>query len=253
MISWEKRSNFDNYYAGSESTSNLEDMFNHKIMIKALAIPSQEVSATDSLLAEGLDSLITLWGCLEAAPELAKAVEELIVYLQSVNDAERSACIKTRADLLRPLRDMLFWLPSRFIPTLHAGPYVMQLMAHLHAVALLIDPVRDSDSAYFRRLNVAPIQAFHEEFSMRAMVEMKAGESEGPYECALTLMDFPLKAVAAFERRVLTFRSLGDHQSVDDEVRSSPDIIHRLNYDGSLSTLKILENFPVGLWHNSIS
>jgi hypothetical protein len=253
MISWEKRSSFDNYYTGSESSSNLEDVFNHKVMIKSLAIPSQEVTATKPLLVEGLNSLITLRGCLVAAPELAKAVEELIVYLQSVNDAERCARIKTRADLLRPLRDMLFWLPSRFIPTLHAGPYVMLLMAHLHAVALLVDPVRDSDSAYFRRLNVAPIQAFHEEFSKRARMEMKAGEREGPYELALTLMDFPLKAVAVFERRLLTFRSPGDYQSMDGEVMSSPDIINRVNYDGSLSTLKILENFPVGLWHNSIS
>jgi hypothetical protein len=183
-------------------------------------------------------------------PDLLEAIDVLIVYMEYVQDIESLVRLQTRANLLAALRSMLFWFPNQLLSIVHASPHVMLLMAHLHAVALLLEAVQDKESALFRRLNVAPIQAFHEEIELRAALEVGPSETQGQYGQALDLMDFPLNVIAAFERRPLRFDCSGPQQLRAGELKSG---IGWVNYDGRLSTLKILENFPVGPWHHSIS
>lgn len=249
MVEWETSSNF--YSPGQDHNEGLDsdNPFNREVTMKALAIPNHALDNTASLLQECLWSLGAIRPSLTAPSELCSAFDRLASYVDFVHNAEYADPLPTRAELLAPLRSMLFWFPCRFLPMLHAGPNVMLLIAHLHAIALLVDPAQDSETAHFRRLNVAPIQSFHEEFSMRAALEVRTSGNRGQYNRALKLMDFPLNAVATFERRLLQFGS-GQQGIQFGEIKAG---VGWVNYEGSLSTLKILENFPVGLWHNSLS
>lgn len=249
MVAWESRSYFYNHDQSSIGLDS-ESLFNREVVARALSIPSQEIDDAKHLLEQGLESLRRYRRSVPELPELLEAIDEMIAYVEFAKNMDSSSPLKTRSDLLTPLRSMLFWLPCRFVHMLHSSFNVMLLMAHLHAIALLVDPVQDAESAFFRRLNVAPIQAFHEEFAMRAAVEAEPGETEGQYGYALGLMDFPLNVVAAFERRLLRFGCPGKEHIHVAELRPG---IGWVDYDDNLTTLKILENYPVGLWHNSIS
>lgn len=250
MVAAKIRSAFCNHGQSNSIGLDPDSLFDREVAIRALDIPNHAIDSTVPLLRQGLRSLGQLRESVPEPPDLLEAIDELIMYVEYLLEVEISDVTPTRAELLAPLRSMLFWLPSRFIPILHAGPNVMLMMAHMHAVALLVSPVQDNESAFFRRLNVAPIQAFHDEFAMRAALEVGPSEKEGQYGSALDLMDFPLNAVAAFERRLLRFNCSGDVQTRVGELKSG---IGWVDYASCLSTLKILENFPLGLWHNSVS
>lgn len=250
MLTTKIRSEFCNHGQQWSVGLDPDNLFNREIMTRALAIPSHAIDNTQPLLQEGLESLQALREYIAEPQDLLTAIDELIAYLEYVLEVEISDALTTGAELLAPLRSMLFWLPSKFIPILHSGPHVMLMMANMHALALLVNPVQDNESAFFRRLNVAPIQAFHEEFTMRAALESGPGEQNGVYGRALGMMNFPLNGVAAFERRLLKFDCSGEGGRRAGELRPG---IGWVNYAGCLTTFKILENFPVGLWHNSVS
>jgi hypothetical protein len=250
MVAVKTRSTFCNHGQYNSIGLDPDSLFNREVTTRALAIPDHAIDSTVPLLQQGLRSMRKLRESVLEPPDLLEAIDELILYVEYVLEVENSDAVPTPAKLLAPLRSMLFWLPSRLLRILHSGPNVMLMMAHMHAVALLVSPAQDMESAFFRRLNVAPIQAFHDEFAMRAALEVGPGEKEGQYGSALDLMNFALNAVAAFERRLLKFNCPGDGHTRVGELRCG---IGWVNYDGCLSTLKILENFPVGLWHNSVS
>lgn len=153
-----------------------------------------------------------------------------------------------RSERLKPFKDMLFWFPTRFIHSLNTHPSVMLLMAHLHAIALFIDPVINGNSADFRSLNAAPIEEFYEEFCLRSEIEMKAGEKDGPFTAALTLMEFPIRAVTTFQCWLYN-PNLGKDQNCDGNLNQ---IWVRSRRRRNMSMVEVLENFPVGLWYNSL-
>ena len=201
----------------------------------------------EAFFRESLRSLTDLQHFVTEFPQIASAVNELANFLESMKDPITSGNSIPRHQRLKPLREMLFWFPSLYIPNLSDHPSVMLLMAHLHAVALFIDPVTDGNSADFRRLNIAPIQAFHEEFCMRAEMEVESGQNL--YARALTLMEFPLGAVAAFH----CLHGYGNHGSPEISLEKSYFLEGATRRYERMSMLQILENFPVGLWHNSLS
>jgi hypothetical protein len=201
----------------------------------------------DAFFRESLQALTDLQLFVVEYPQIASAVNELANFLESMKDPITPGNTIPRHRRLKPLREMLFWFPSLYIPSLSAHPSVMLLMAHLHAVALFIDPVTDGNSADFRSLNVAPIQAFHEEFCMRAEVERESGQSL--YAKALKLMEFPLRAVEAFH----CLHGYGNHGNSQVSLEKSDFLAGATRRYERMSMLQILENFPVGLWHNSLS
>lgn len=243
------RSNFCNRGQHSQGLDS-DNLFNREVINRSLLIAHEDIDNNQHLLQQALESLQNIRE-LSVEPEgLSAAIDQLISYVEYILSVDAHT-IETQAGILDPLRSMLFWLPSRFIPVLHEGPNVMLMMAHMHTLALLVKPVQDNESAFFRRLNVAPIQAFHEEFAMRAALEGGPDDRHGQYRRALDLMEFPLNGVAAFERRLLRFGcSLDTNQTRSGQMNSG---IGWMNETGCLSTLKILESFPVGLWYNSVS
>jgi len=82
---------------------------------------------------------------------------------------------------------------------------------------------------------------------MRAEMELQSGGSL--YIKALTLMEFPLRAVAAFHCWHANSRR-GRSQISSGKVDVLPGATRKYE---SMSMLEILEKFPVGLWHNSLS
>jgi hypothetical protein len=248
MKEWKFRSAFYNSGQCSNIGLDSKSLFVREVKMRALAIPSHEIDNAKFLLQEALISLKDVRDSISEPLELLEAFDELSTYVEYVQGIESSDRTTRKADIVAPLRSMLFSFCPRFISTLHAGPNVMLLKAHLHAIALLVNPAQDNESGFFRRLNVPPIQAFHEELAMRAALEVEPGQGEGQYGRALAMMDFSLNAVAAFERRLLRFGCSRKQRTRVGELG-----VGFVNDSGCLSTLNILQNFPVGLWHNSVS
>jgi len=196
---------------------------------------------------EALQSLVDLRILSAKLPWLFSAINELYTFLESMKDISDFEDSHRRSARLQPLKAMLFWFPNRFIHSLNTHPAVMILMAHLHATALFIDPVSDNKSANFRSINAAPIQAFYEEISMRADIEIQSGQSDGLYMSAVPLMGFPCRTKAAF--KCSNFYDDTDHSSAANMVLM-PCPAGKYQ---KLSMLQILEDFPVGLWHTSLS
>jgi hypothetical protein len=193
----------------------------------------------DLLVANALQALKELDNFLARNEEMSTAVAGLIAFVESIQS--RTPC----GNVLRPLRNMLFFFPAKFIPMISSDPLVMLVMAYLHAVALLVQPAPDIDLEYFRNLNIRPIESFYEEFSTRA--EMESEKGPNVYIEALSLMEFPLEAVE-YSRALLGSESL-----------ALPGTIPSNREDGreqkTLSTspvVTVLENFPIGVWNHML-
>jgi len=206
------------------------------------------VFSRQSLLIDALCSLMTLRYSITDSPALLDAVDNLIIFLQSVQHEIEDDNPMAPKDL-KSLRHMLFHFPTEFIPTLHSDPAVLVLMAHLHAVVLFIEPMTDENCTAFYSLHTAPIQAFYEEMSLRAEAESRSGKIGYGYTQALRFMEFPLKAVRAFR---WTFNHC-EHGYDHAHSRCTNFGSNTLLGSEQMSMLQILEDFPVGLWYNFIS
>ena len=228
------------------------NLFGNSLDINADAISPHPTVAREELLEHAKESLKKLQVFAESALDISGAIADLMAVIKNLQSTTQDNNAQTRLQRTQPLRDLLFWLPTKFGPILNTHPAIMLLMAHLHAVALFIEPVTNADSAYFRSLNVGPIEAFHEEFQLRAEIKKLSGESKGIYQSALNLMEFPLEAVGDFRTR------LGYIADAEAPEVSVGDISRNLEKGKGhtckhrTSVLRVLENFPVGLWHHSL-
>lgn len=121
--------------------------------------PHNEREDLTDQIDDATQSLNVFRSSLIKKPNLLEAVDSLISFLFDLQAANFQ---DTNEDLLEPLREMMFWIPTKFIPILNDDPLVMALMGYLHAVALIVEHVTHEKEAMFRSLNIAPIEAFYE-------------------------------------------------------------------------------------------
>ena len=223
-------------------------IFIHSPVETTIKICHPEFFSTSTLLKDCLDSLIILRGSIIGDSALLEAIEQFVAYVQLINNPTRPMYCNSTAELLKPLIDMPFWFPTRFICRLHFNPLIMLLMAHLHEVVLLANPVvEDGDHACIRRLNAAPIHSFHDEFTMKAEKEIQMGRYDGQYQRSLLLMNFPLDAVAAFENRLSTLRITGGIDgALVGECQSLTESTDWIDHDRNGMTLRIWKIFRSG-------
>jgi hypothetical protein len=205
----------------------------------AQKMPYQNPVRRDLLVANALQALKKLDKFMARNEEMSTAVADLIAFVESLQS--RTPCSK----VLRPLKNMLLSFPAKFIPMISTDPTVMLVMAYLHAVTLFVEPVPDIDLAYFRNLNIRPIETFYEEFSTRAKMESEEGQKV--YIEALSLMKFPLEA-AEYSSALLGSESLAPLGTIPSNredgkerktMRTSPIVT-------------VLENFPIGIWNHML-
>ncbi|KAG9240343.1 hypothetical protein BJ878DRAFT_526633 [Calycina marina] len=149
------------------------------------------------LLNEVLCSLESLRDSITGLPALLDAIDSLVTLHNAQSEIQDNSHLQPES--LKPLKLMLFRLPIQFIPIINTHPAIMLFMAHLHVVVLFIQPLADQNHAGFYSLNVAPIQAFYEEITLRVDIERRTGETSSRYEDALMLIEFHLTAIRAFQ------------------------------------------------------
>lgn len=99
-------------------------------------------------------------------------------------------------DLLHPLRAWLFCLPIALLRRVRTDIDVMVLLAHYYAVCLGIQPFFPAIGAqYFGSMAIGPIEEIH-----KALVH--SPDQNPRVQWATTLMEFPMKMVAAFKHRM---------------------------------------------------
>ena len=225
------------YIRGSSAQMRTEKRYKNICPREALKGLHQSSAVRSALLADAVLSLQKLSSFVAQTSDLLSAVGGL------TDLVERIQFNSPLFDVLRPLRDMLFFFPAKFIPMLETYPEVMLLMAHLHAIALFAEPAPNVDLAYFQNINIAPIQTFYDEFLTRA--KMNSRTQQAFYQEALSLMEFPLQA-ASFANARPGSESLMTVTPIGQKDRAGHDI------ECTSTTITVLENFPIGLWHHML-
>lgn len=242
--------------ASSKYQSYLVDGIEHNFVKDKRALVLQVLRKTSSklitphvILKYALGSLKELRHFVEKKPYLSEVVDQLMDFVEDYRAVPPSANLQLRRDRLQPLRDMLFWVPMKFIPILGTDPAVLLVNSYVHAIALVVEPVKSANSAFFRGLNAPPISAFYEELAIMS----QTGSVEEPelYEEIMRLMTFPLTAVSNF-KTITQFLLDGE-----DPLALLMSPLFGLNYGRPLlcqctSVLRTLEKYPVGLWHTSV-
>ena len=231
---------------------NSTNLFGNFLQINTEAISPQPLFSRDTLIEHAKDSLKRLQAFAEIAVDISSPIAELVTVIENIQNAPQDISPQTRLERTRPLRNLLFWFPTRFVPILNTHPAIMLLMAHTHAVALFIEPVTNAESAYFRSLNIGPIEAFCEEFKLRDEIKKLSGETDGVYQAALSLMAFPLEAVADFRARLGFVADAEAPEMLLGDISRNLEKGKGHTCKHKTSVLRVLENFPVGLWHRSL-
>ena len=129
-------------------------------------------------------------------------LEAFYLLLATVKDLQKAPPIRTAAQrhrLLVPLRSMMLWLPTRFLPRMKRDPGKLLLMAYIYGISLILSPIfANLGAAYFRYMSVAPVQAIYDH--LRTLSEY--AEAKDPHTEALQLMEFPMAAVWNFRSRM---------------------------------------------------
>jgi len=101
--------------------------------------------------------------------------------------------------LLEPTRSMLFWYPAQLFEKANTDPVVMVVLAHLFAISLTVQPVfAGPGAAHFRGLSTTPIEELYQR-----LIDMHiAGGRQMTSFVPLSLMYFPMQAVALFKSRM---------------------------------------------------
>lgn len=208
----------------------------------------QPHKARELLLRHALQSLIGLDVYCGHKPRTSYIVQKLMALVQDMLKGPASSQPDIILEQLQILKMTLFWSPRTTTCKLHSDLSEMVLMAHLHAVALIVQPVASTGSVRFRSLNTTPIRVFYQEIWEKS--RSQSGVARDVYKIMLRLMVFPLKALSTFE---------AIHRDVPQEEVSTPllesfvsgqkDLAYDVN-DTEVSMLTVLTSFPVGLWYN---
>lgn len=212
-------------------------------------LPSQPVYE-HVMLEYAIESLNKVKSFVNTNRYLLELVKKLIVFLEEYRTIPSSADRSVRQERLKPLKDILFWVPVKILPTFNSDPAVIVTIVYVHAIALVVEPVKKAASGFFRGLNALPIIAFHEELSNNH--QMFGGRYRRAHREIMSLMVFPLAAVLNSKITIQSILDGEDHltlgkQSVFSREYKVPQVCK-----GGPSTLRTLERFPVGFWSNSL-
>jgi len=143
-----------------------------------------------------------------------KGLEDLIGFVQKLQDKIPAPTAEDQFQLMHPLRGWLFFLPIDFLRRGQTDPSVMVLLAHFYGVALAIEPLFPAvGAAYFGTMSVGPIEQIHQTLVQQAIATTASATTTGfpaaatAARGALELMDFPLEMVKRFRERMIYRRS----------------------------------------------
>lgn len=227
--------------------------------MSAQTIPFPVVGPGD-LLDDALDSLHLLKDLCINKLDVSSAVSSLITFVQDYQSSRpHSPASPSSHYLVQPLVDLLFWIPTKFIHRVHLEPQVMLLLAHLHALPLIMDPITTPESAYFRSVNVGPIVSFYEELT--TIKAMTPPDQRKHYDRVFEMLEFPLMAVSKFSSFV---KEVKEALRADTTMSETTDYLRDDDAGGEVegeedegvkctsTTVQILESYPVGLWYKSM-
>jgi hypothetical protein len=209
-----------------------------------------ETDNTKTLLKDAVQALVKLGPFLTQKPALLDAVNKLIAFVESIQLLPRLTGSKLASNQLQLLEDMLFWIPTRFIGNINSDPMIMLLLAHLHAVALIVEPVSSMNLAYFINQNTASIESCYGEFTARA--ETMHGTAKERYKEYSRLMGFPLRTMQQF--RALWAKELHQKEPYMALADAPSDVEGKSGhiFTSGTATIMVLQSCPVGLWHNPL-
>jgi hypothetical protein len=128
-----------------------------------------------------------------------QALSMLTCVVNSFRDAPPVRTTADRFRMLAPLRWLLLWLPTRFLPRIRYDPSKIVLTAYVYGVSLVLAPVfANLGAAYFRFMSIDPILASYD----RLLLLSRSKDCGTDAKEAFRLMDFPLAAVHNFQTRI---------------------------------------------------
>ncbi|CAD6503146.1 BgTH12-02815 [Blumeria graminis f. sp. triticale] len=131
---------------------------------------------------------------------LQHSIRQLIEFIKKVRNFAPSRTTPQRFEMLDPLRIWLFWRPVAILQTSRDSPPALLTLAHLYAMAILIEPLfPEVGAAYFGSLSIGPVERIEQMLFYGIQNSSKDLDSE-----VLSLMRYPIDMVASFRRRMLS-------------------------------------------------
>ncbi len=195
MIPWKHESNFadfmdeQNMFASAQTSPT------------SLLSPSSLSPSTDSLstLKKVHRSLQRVQPFVVAKTEQSKVLDELISFVRRLRDSLTGRPAEEQFEVLRPLRDWLFWLPVSLLQQTKNNLYALVVLAHFYAVALAVEPLFPAiGDAYFGSMAITPIEEI-----AQTLIGLQASHGyREDIQAAIMLMEFPQEIVAVTRGRM---------------------------------------------------
>ncbi|KZF24306.1 hypothetical protein L228DRAFT_94077 [Xylona heveae TC161] len=151
------------------------------------------------LIGRSLVSLENFRPCLNGKPEPARAVRELLKFLENLRTCPPGPASSDQYRVLHPLRSWLFWLPSAVVDLSNKDVIVMITLAHFFAVALSVSPIFPKvEQSFLASVRVAAITSIHENLRTTGLFWCRpCRELHDPQR----MMAYPMETVATVRRR----------------------------------------------------
>jgi hypothetical protein len=147
-----------------------------------------------------LDNLLThihiVQGRVQHNREFNQHVTELRDFLQKVRSDTPIASPSKAFERLQPLRNWVFWLPTRMLQSDDYDLGALAVLAQFFAAALVLEPLYpEIEGAYFGDMAVAPLEAID-----RIFLSQKAARFSAPeFDLAHSLIDYPHHVLTAYK------------------------------------------------------
>ena len=192
MHSWRENSLFNEYL--------IEDDL-YRASPSAAYRPVNSLTDTDEAAALRYirDALQRVASFASGRKEESLIIRNLMAFLDNVARHLPIEDPALRFYLLEPTRSMLYWYPTQLCGRVRDDPIAMVVLAHLYAISLTVQPVfAGSGAAHFRGLSTKPIVDIYQNLVKMHRMNGVTMESFVP----LSLMHFPMQAVALFRSRM---------------------------------------------------
>ncbi|KAI9721703.1 MAG: hypothetical protein M1812_002037 [Candelaria pacifica] len=195
MVPWKHESSFADF------------MDEHTLFTNPQTSPTSLLSPSSLLpTSDGLSTLKKVHRSLQrvqpfviAKTEQSKVLDELISFVRGLRESLNGRPAEEQFEVLRPLRDWLFWLPVSFLQHAKNNLYALVVLAHFYAVALAVEPLFPAiGDAYFGSMAITPIEEI-----AQTLISLQASHGyREDIQAAIMLMEFPQEIVAITRQRM---------------------------------------------------
>jgi hypothetical protein len=152
-----------------------------------------------TLLAKMTFALDKIQNMVEKGVEETQVLRQITSVIQRFGNKPYARSAEASVPVMAELRSMTFWQPLHILKRAPLDSTTMVLLAHIHAVALLMQPFLSvKGGLYFPIISMTPIENIYRKL---LKLSFEWNNDSAGLTFPLELMEYPMEIVAHFRRR----------------------------------------------------